>query len=894
MFHHNSTRPHLPLPSTHDEGFISTTNNQPLPLPPFRTTPDWQHATQRSTLATNTKAQHKLFRMTPVSYSTCPSIQRIHMNIEQFKFDANNNNETNMWTKAVAGYEPALENESNTKHLYNHQSNSTSFSPDPVYPKMTMFGRYVNPLHTVVSLCSTIHQQGKKEKIINLFRNYTYFVTKQYWLTINNRFLVYTGKNDTACDFDLKRTPYIYALFPKVDHRFEQDPVDNDQDTFLELAGRHNLTKFYWLVMQRLLRWYPGITNSLSFLSKDYVTSKCRGTLKTNSSSLYESVHIRELPLQVGFIDEIRELLHDDYAESSIASTKTVKRNPKAGGMRSATNCTNDKRTATFYTHHFIDPIHPLLDMSVYAAGAASEFDWCRGVKNVEALFDVNTCIRQLEAFSSLHLDTPRPPTNKRKSRECKQSPDKKLKTMHCFFSNAGRKPTVIGSQPVPVRTQKAKEARSQVGTEEAYYESTLAFHHKRINHIVLQLLRYAKGSEADDICTIFNVTLDDADFEYCYRTLGSDRLLYSCWVEEKTPWSAHPYLDLIGTFPNSSSTPPPFSPPVWCLNNYTVQRLMKEMQMQMNPLSELHVGFWFAADSGTLELSRDGPDDPRRPQKLTDTLWVLLIQGPRELLSYEQELLVTLGTHSCEKIPFDRLPSVPYLFRLYQALIILSGSHSRALSFLLSYYKSTAPLSFEDYYYVLQKLQESERSYFKSIGTLRNGAALKNCREMFDGENDVTKYIGCADPDIRCILERAVPYLFPLFYSDGNPTPVSPFSIFPVIDSLPLLTQIKQEVMAKVCKEAFQKMIHGLHSTDVISEENKKIIQLLECMLAQDGTGALYGMKSKMQNLISGWEAEEEAEEEEEEEVYANSLMESVVKVEPPSAFDRMMMKNA
>jgi hypothetical protein len=101
----------------------------------------------------------------------------------------------------------------------------------------------------------------------------------------------------------------------------------------------------------------------------------------------------------------------------------------------------------------------------------------------------------------------------------------------------------------------------------------------------------------------------------------------------------------------------------------------------------------------------------------------------------------------------------------------------------------------------VLFTLQVAESRYFQSIRHFRTEKLFDEYREIFNGENDILSH---PDYDHDMLLpeqQRAIPYLFPLFYSYDNESqtvvPTSPFVAFHTPDAFPLLTEMRNTMIS-------------------------------------------------------------------------------------------------
>jgi hypothetical protein len=333
----------------------------------------------------------------------------------------------------------------------------------------------------------------------------------------------------------------------------------------------------------------------------------------------------------------------------------------------------------------------------------------------------------------------------------------------------------------------------------------------------------------------MFDVTLDDSDFNYVYHTLGSDRSLYGVWIHDNTVWSTNPYTDLIA--PNDST---PFIPPIWCLNNYTIPRFFKEIQMAAS-LTDMHIKEQFRHTS-------DNTDIYKSIHSISNDIEVLLDVGVETLWEYEQLLLLKLYdflNNTIDDQPFMSL-SLSDVFDLYQSLTIVSGSHDSVLRFLVCYHTrtyTTHTVTYEQYGQVLLQLQLAERFYFQSIQHYRSDSKInfmfKKYRNVFNGENDILTH-----PDFDRSLsspdqQRAIPYLFPLLYSGEKQSPqsaniVPPFVAFHRPDPFPALTELRNTTISNACTPAFRNMLKQLKITpvDQITNTNRTCIEFtLECL---------------------------------------------------------------
>ena len=693
--------PELTPPLKQDDGFLSLYSHEPIPLTLYYTSKDWSDASRRPALATAARDKHG--SLVPPSYLTFPVVSTLQMSMSHLNFNSGSKQITDRnknvvasdllqkWTRTVDGYEQALHG-SAQPFIYNSQN-----EPDPSFPTLPMFGKFVNPLTPIVhlSMASEKFNNHQRERMETMFRNYIFFVVQQYWLTMQNRFLVYTGKGQQK--FDTSKPPFIYAIFHAIDYKLDEKLLEmataqkilkklhteRNSCSWEDLAKSYNLTDFIMLVLWGLLIEFKDTMSQLQFYKPNWIASIGKGTLKTNTSKIYMSCRFREIPYNRTWIQsEIRQKLSDDFNQSNLKNNKSMAQNPL--GFRTHVTRLDDERIPNFHTHHFMSPIHPLLDSSVYDASLGAKApDWAQGA-SIDTLFQPHLLHQQLAS---------------RKSMMSRKSKKMSRQTTLDGFVNVERK---------EVEEPTMRELR---------------FLYIRLNHIVLQLLRFAKASHIESLRDMFEVDKSDQDFEDWYFTLGTDRLLYSAWINENKLYAVHPYLDRIGRSEI-------FVRPVWCLNNYSMHRFRHELasitdqdiRQKCNPeILRSHMGETVTA-----------------PNQFSIREW----DGFHAMLMYKR----IEPLHPCEKFLLRQFYDIlsgfsrPHVWTIYQALLLLTGSHSVTLKALVVHWGVG-----------LEMLQNAEKIYFNSLKA--------KCGETsdYDGESDMEYHIG----------DNV--YLYPLFYESSK-----------------------------------------------------------------------------------------------------------------------------
>lgn len=923
---HATRYPQLPRQPLHDDGFVSGTTHQLFELVPNHSDVAWTQPAHRPLAAFNTRQRHRMSRMLRPSYETSPVVKKLYMEIQSFHADglktlsarptpAQLQPVCDMWTNGVRGYLPAHKHESAGMHVYN---SLTPLVPDPVFPRMSIFGKYTNPLCHVIDLCVSPTQKGDTDRMTLMLRNYLYFVSKQHWMSMNKRFMVYTGRNEEP--FDASRPPYIFCMFPQLDYTkvdkaewldpnssrlskmINTSPTNLALETFDQLAVKYNFNVYFMIVLWRLWMWYPEQMRRLSWFNANYIASLGTGTLGTNYSSLTGAAHVRELPLDDSFVDLFREKLHQEFSQSLLKTTKTLKRSAK-GAMKANTNKTNDHRFATYYTHHFIDPIHPLLDMSIYDPQTNARLhratpSWCVPDRPDEdvVLIDPVHCMQSLQVGQSLFArdqrnfrHNERKHNNKRKKSikdeidddECKddeyEEPERAFKRPKSTGQKPGRKTGVIGSERIFALNPAMKHAEGLLGTEEAFHPANVKRNSIHVNHIVLQLLRFVRHSDCKHVANRFCITMSDEDFDYAYYTLGTDRLMYSVWIDKVQLWSMNPYMDLIGVQPANSTFTPSFIPPVWCLNNYSVPRFVYELhhsQTYYNITAD-HIKKRFApvAAKDSSHLRTLAMNDGRKPRDIlssvdgsTRRLSVLLGKRRVEpLLQYEKQLLVFLYDFDFGK-PFVSW-TLSELWDIYQALTILTGSHSATLSHLWDFCKHQTWLTPEVIYRhrreLLVRLQAAELQFFQQVRERRSHEAYRYCYVLFDGTNNVAHVLDdtpTASAAERNLLERIVPYLFPLMYTHGSSEPVDPFVAFHRPSMHPPLDDLVNTMLVNIRRKSVREDLLAIESTsrDELTELQRAAVQFALAAINSIDTSTeppMQHLKQHLTSLTTNWQ---------------------------------------
>jgi hypothetical protein len=696
--------PVITPPHQYDHGYLSTKTHQPIPLTIHHTDPEWEQSFKRYGSATSKRLLHG--RLVPPTYRMFPIVFNLQVNLSKFKFPVKNapnveNVLVDKWSKVAVGYTSCTEN---GRALLIDE-------PDPMFPSMSIFGKYINPLHCIVKLCAATQEDHKRtdlECVQRMFRNYVFTVVKQHWLLMNKRFLQYTGVDRQV--FDVSLPPFIYCMLHSFDFKYEtqysscEEPLKifNSKISLDKLATEHTLTNYFLLILWRLHTAYYDsvfIPNKMSWFDSNFIKYVGDGTMKTNTSKIYTSCRYRELPYDSSqIINELRDKLGSQLTQSKISTSKEMSQH--ALGFRVVTTRIEDKRVANFHTHHFMTPIHPILDLSVYSKMEHPQ--WAQ--MNVMDIIQPDILMKQVKAYTEM---------------------DNTAQTLKI------QRQSVL-SQFIRIETRYKQDY---------LHPDNLHNHHHQINHLMLQILRFTKESHISHLVSLYNIDGSDDQYETYYFTLGTDRILHSAWIHHDTKYKinqlfgVNPHLERMG---NSSI----FVRPVWCLNNYNLTRFKHEITnvSECNGISNL---FSTSLDSNQ--------KNKFKTRQLDQHLYVrLLYKRTHTLEEYEIILLKWLYHFTQEPKPFCVL-SDEQLFNLFRSLLLLTGNHAVTLRTIVAHYGQG-----KENIDVLLHLQRAERLWFEHLKDTTLRLVTNNVH--YDGEHVVS--VPSMKIDVGHLL-----YLFPLFY---------------------------------------------------------------------------------------------------------------------------------